>query len=119
MDSPKILLADDHRIVRSGLLRILKSEGFADVIEAQDGRQAVDLCVAEKPDIALLDIQMPHLSGLEACREIKALNSKIKIIILTMHEADDMRRTACDAGADNYLLKNEAPERLAELIAAL
>jgi two-component system response regulator MprA len=115
----KIVLADDHALVRNGLVKILKSHGYENVVAAENGRQAVDLCASENPDIVFLDIQMPELDGLEACREIRATRPEVKIVIMTMHEADDVRQNAVEAGADDYLLKSEAPVKLAALVEKL
>ncbi len=112
----RVLLADDHRFVRDGLVRILKGAGFSDVIAVENGRLAVEAHAAEKPDIIFLDIQMPELDGLEACREIRAADPDVRIVIMTMHEADDVKRNALDAGANDYLLKSDAPVKIADMI---
>ena len=116
---PKILIADDHKFVRAGLVKILAAAGYTDVIEAQDGREAVDLFGAQKPDIVLLDMQMPNLNGIDACREIRGAGTGVKIAVLTMHEAGDVRQTAIAAGADDYMLKSDAPQKLTELVERL
>lgn len=115
----RILVADDHKFVRGGLVKIIKAAGHTEVIEAENGREAVELFSAQKPDLVLLDMQMPLLNGIEACREIRALNSDVKIAMLTMHEAEDVRQTALEAGADEFMLKSEAPQKLKELISRL
>ncbi len=114
---PKILLADDHKFVRDGLVRILRSAGFSDVVTAANGRLAVDLHQAEAPDVVFLDIQMPEMDGLAACREIRNADPDVRIVIMTMHEADDIRQTALAAGATDYLLKSDAPKKIKDLLA--
>lgn len=114
--SPRILLADDHQFVRDGLVRILRSAGYEDVIAVENGRRAVELFAADKPDVVFLDIQMPELDGLGACREIRAADPDVRIVIMTMHEADDVKQAALEAGANDYLLKSEAPVKIKDMI---
>ncbi len=114
--APRILLADDHQFVRDGLVRILKGAGFSDVIAVENGRRAVETHAVQKPDIVFLDIQMPELDGLAACREIRATDSDVRIVIMTMHEADDVKQNALDAGANDYLLKSDAPVKIVDMI---
>ncbi len=113
---PRILLADDHQFVRDGLIRILRSVGYDDVIAAEDGRRAVELFTEERPDVVFLDIQMPELDGLGACREIRAVDPDVRIIIMTMHEADDVKQVALESGANDYLLKSDAPARIKDMV---
>ena len=81
-----ILLADDHVVIRSGLRMIIeKNDDFQVVGEAENGRQAVDLADELKPDVAVLDIAMPHLNGIEATRQIVARNAAVSVVILSMH----------------------------------
>ena len=113
---PRILLADDHRVVRDGLVRILKGAGFSEVTSVENGRRAVEAHATEKPDVVFLDIQMPELDGLGACREIRAVDPDVRIVIMTMHEADDVKQNALDAGANDYLLKSDAPVKIKDMI---
>ncbi len=113
---PKIIIADDHAFVRSGLVKILKAQGYDEILEAENGRIAVELFDANQADIVLLDMQMPEMDGLTACREIKGRSENVKVALLTMHEADDVRDNALAAGADEYMLKSQAPKRLPGLI---
>lgn len=119
MNDLKILLADDHDFVRANIVKVLKLGGFADLFEARDGAEAVDIFARENPDIVLLDMQMPNLNGLEACRRIRESSPDAKIVIMTMHEADDIGDSAFEAGANDYLLKSEAPIKLVDLIRKL
>ena len=80
-----VLLADDHQVVREGLKALLEREGFHVVAEASDGQQAVQLAKQFQPDVAVLDVAMPILNGLEAAREIQKVSENTKPIILTMH----------------------------------
>jgi DNA-binding NarL/FixJ family response regulator len=85
----RVLIADDHGIVRSGLRKLLESEAGIEVIaEAADGAEALELALAERPDLAILDVKMPNLSGLEATRQIRADAPEVSVLILSMHEED-------------------------------
>src|SRR3954462_10135156 len=113
----RILLADDHTIVRGGLRMLLEREpGFTVVAEASDGREAIELAASKTPDVAVLDIAMPNLNGIEAARQIAARNPAIRIIVLSMHSDESYVLRALKAGARGYLLK-DAPET--DLIAAI
>jgi two-component system response regulator NreC len=113
----RILLADDHTILRSGLRMLLEREqGFEVVTEASDGRQTVELALQHKPDVAVVDVAMPRLNGIDAAREISAKNPDIKVIILSMHADEGYVLRALKAGARGYLLK-DSPE--ADLVRAI
>jgi two-component system, NarL family, response regulator NreC len=113
----RILLCDDHAVIRRGLRLLLEQqEDFEVVGEASDGREAVNLTEALKPDIALLDITMPNLNGIEAARQITAKQLGTSIIVLSMHADESFVLKALKAGARGYVLK-EAPE--SELIKAV
>jgi len=113
----RILLVDDHTILRAGLKMMLNAQPDMDVIgEAQDGRQAIQESQRLRPDIVLMDITMPDMNGIEATRQIKKVSSDIKILILTMHENDEYVFQALRAGASGYILKEAADT---ELISAL
>lgn len=105
----QVLIADDHALFRRGLLSLLDAAGLQVVGEATDGEQAVSETARLKPDLVLLDIDMPRLSGFEALRRIRQEHPEIKIVMLTasMEGADLMR--AIEAGADGYLVKNIEP----------
>jgi two-component system response regulator NreC len=111
-----ILIAEDHRIVRDGLRMLLQSEpDFVIVAEAENGREAVARAKETRPDLAILDISMPDLSGLEATRLIKTESPQTQVLILTMHESDEYFFRALQAGASGYVLKKAATQ---DLIAA-
>jgi len=113
----RILLADDHHVIRSGLQALFKREKeIAIVGEASDGDQAVQLAKQLKPDVALLDISMPAMSGLDATRRIKEQHPDIKVIILTIHENESYVYQMIRAGANGYLLKNTDKNELLEAI---
>ena len=116
-DSVRILLADDHTIVRGGLRMLLEREpGFSVVAEAADGREAIELVESRMPDVAVLDVAMPNLNGIEAARQITARHPGIPVVILSMHSDEGYVLRALKAGARGYLLK-DAPET--DLIAAI
>jgi DNA-binding NarL/FixJ family response regulator len=105
----RILIADDHDVVRSGLHAILSSQpGWEVVAEAEDGRQAVALAAETRPDIAILDYQLPSLNGVDATREIRAFQPQTEVLIFTMHESEPLVRELLEAGARGYLLKSDA-----------
>ncbi|MGE5264437.1 MAG: response regulator [Acidobacteriota bacterium] len=111
-----ILIAEDHRIVRDGLRMLLQSEpDFVVVAEAENGREAIARARETRPDLAILDISMPDLGGLEATRLIKTESPQTQVLILTMHESDEYFFRALQAGASGYVLKKAATQ---DLIAA-
>ena len=113
----RILSADDHSIVREGLQALIRTElGMVVVGEAGNGDKAVDLTRALKPDILLLDMVMPGLSGLDVLESIKGEDSKVRDLILTSFSDDDLVFPAIKAGADGYLLKNASPKVLLQAI---
>ena len=117
MDKIRILLAEDHTIVRQGLRSILDGrEGIEVVGEAKDGREAVEKVQQLQPDIVLMDLSMPLLSGLEATRQIKSQYPQIKVLVLTMHADEEYIFQILQAGASGYLLKQAA---VGELVAAI
>lgn len=113
----KVLVAEDHPIFREGLIcAILKEDKYKIVAETGDGLEAFNLIKKEKPDIALLDISMPNMNGLEIAREIQKENLKVKCILLTMHKERDFLNSAVEAGVKGYVLKDEAPQNLLEAL---
>jgi DNA-binding NarL/FixJ family response regulator len=120
MNKLRILVADDHEIVRHGLVALVKSHpGWEICAEADNGRQAVELARDLKPDVAILDIGMPTLNGLEATRLILRDNPRIKVLILTINDADSAVRAVLDAGARGFLLKSDAARELVAAVEAL
>jgi DNA-binding NarL/FixJ family response regulator len=115
-----ILIADDHAVVRAGLRTLLESRPRWQVCaEAADGRDAVDKATKHKPQIAILDIGMPLLNGVEATRQIRKASPSTEILILTMHESDDLVQQVVEAGARGYILKDEADRVLLDAVHAL
>jgi DNA-binding NarL/FixJ family response regulator len=116
----RILIADDHEVARRGIRAMLESHpGWEVCGEAKDGREAVELASKEKPDLILLDIGMPNLNGLEAARQILAVSPDIAILILTMHDSDQVVREVLRAGARGFLLKSDAGRDLVAAVEAL
>lgn len=116
----RILLADDHNVMRKGLRLLLESQpGFIVVGEASDGHQAVEQAEATKPDVVVLDIGMPRLSGTEAAQRIGELLPGTSVIILSMHSDEGYVMRALKAGAKGYLLKDAAEGDLVEAIQAV
>jgi len=114
--SCRVLLADDHQIVRQGLRGILVAAGHEVIGEASDGREALKLARTLNPDIAVLDLSMPLLNGLDAAREMRRLVPDIKIILLTMYTDKGYVLQALRAGARGYVLKTQAAEDLISAI---
>ena len=113
----KVLLADDHSIVRAGLRRIVEESGEMEVVaEADDGREAIQLVQKTDPDVAVVDISMPGLDGLEVIGRLRTLRPKLPILVLTMHEEGQYVVRAIQAGAMGYLTKQSAPEQLVKAI---
>jgi DNA-binding NarL/FixJ family response regulator len=109
MTALRILIADDHTVVRAGLRALLESRsGWSVCGEAADGREAVDKAIKLKPDVAILDIGMPLLNGVEAARRIHKSSPQTEILILTMHESDELVQQVVEAGARGYILKDDA-----------
>jgi DNA-binding NarL/FixJ family response regulator len=116
----RILIADDHGLVRRGARAILHSRhGWRVVGEAVDGREAVQKAIDLKPDVAVVDIGMPELDGVEVARQIREAVPNTEVLVLTMHESDQMVRRALDAGARGYLLKSDLTECLVNAVKAV
>ena len=113
----RILLADDHSIVRAGLRRIIEDSGDIEVIaEAADGHEAVQKAHETQPDVAVIDISMPIMDGLEVVSQLHHYYPKMPILILTMHEEEQYVFRAISAGAKGYITKRSAPEQLVNAI---
>ncbi len=116
-DPIRVLLADDHAVVRKGIREFLEEDGGVTVVaEAADGAEAVRLVGELRPAVALLDVQMPRVNGIEATRQIKAACPEVRVLILTAYDEDPYVFALLRAGADGYILKNADPD---DLVAAV
>jgi DNA-binding NarL/FixJ family response regulator len=115
----RVVIADDHALVRRGLRNLLEAHGIAVVGEARDGREAVALARAQQPDIVLMDLRMPGMNGLTATRLVSAELPTVKVVVLTASEDDDDLFDAVASGAQGYLLKNVEPDRFFALLDAV
>jgi two-component system invasion response regulator UvrY len=116
----KVLLADDHSIVRAGLRRIIEESGDMVVVaEAEDGQDAIREIQKTSPDVAVIDISMPGLDGLEVLSRIRPTHPKLPVLVLTMHEEDQYVIRVFAAGANGYITKRSAPEQLVNAIRKL
>ncbi|GIW06944.1 MAG: DNA-binding response regulator [Dehalococcoidia bacterium] len=112
-----VLVADDHPVVREGLLAMLGTQREISVVaEAADGRQAVELTRLHRPDIVLMDLDMPNVDGVQAIREIRETDPDAKVIVLTAYDTDDRILDAIQAGARGYLLKGVPRDELSHAI---
>jgi DNA-binding NarL/FixJ family response regulator len=112
----RLLLADDHRMLREGLRRSLEALGITVVGEACDGDEAVRLAAEHQPDVVLMDVTMPLLDGVEATRLIRERTPGVRVVMLTMHADDDVVARAIRAGADGYLVKDCSTDEVAETV---
>lgn len=116
----RLLVADDHEIVRRGLRALLEAEpGWEVAAEAVNGRDAIDKAKEVKPDVAILDISMPLLNGLEAARQIVKSIAQTKVLVLTVHDSDPLIQQVLEAGARGYMLKSDAGRDLVTAVDAL
>ena len=116
----RILIADDHEVARKGIRSILEGHpGWEVCSEASDGREAVELASQSTPDVLLLDIGMPNLNGLDAARQILAFMPEARILILTIHDSEQVVREVLAAGARGFLLKSDAGRDLVAAVEAL
>ncbi|WP_041841403.1 response regulator [Actinoplanes friuliensis] len=116
----RVLIADDHRMVRTGFRVILEIEDDIEVVgEAADGTEAVRLARQLRPDVILMDVEMPGMDGLEATRQVTADADGPSVLILTTFDRDDYLFAALQAGASGFLLKNGTPEALTEAVRVL
>ncbi|HWH33824.1 MAG TPA: response regulator transcription factor [Acidimicrobiales bacterium] len=114
--SGRVLLADDHRILREGLRRSLEAQHIEVVGEAADGDEALELAEALRPDVVLMDVSMPVLDGVEATRRIRQRLPEVRVVMLTMHADETTMARAIRAGADGYLVKDCSTEEIAETV---
>jgi DNA-binding NarL/FixJ family response regulator len=119
-DTVRVLIADDHGIVRSGLRMLLEQQGDIEVIaEASDGATARDVAIRDRPDLAILDVKMPKLTGLQATREIREHAPNVSVLILSMYDDERYLFEALKAGASGYVLKTQADVDLLEAVRAV
>jgi len=120
MCAVSLLVADDHDVVRRGIRALIQEQpGWQVAAEARDGRDAVTKATQFQPDVAILDITMPALNGIDAAMQIAKLSPRTKVLILTVHESDHLSRKALDAGAHGYILKTDAAIDLITAISSL
>jgi two-component system, NarL family, response regulator DegU len=112
----RLMLADDHRMLREGLRRSMTEQGFSVVGEAADGAQAVELAHRLRPDVVLMDVTMPELDGVGATREIRSALPDVRVVMLTMHADEDVLASAIRAGASGYLVKDCSTREIAEAV---
>jgi DNA-binding NarL/FixJ family response regulator len=116
----RILVADDHGIVRSGLKMLIERHGGMNVVaEADDGVEAVEAAQRERPDVAILDVAMPRMTGIQAAREIRAHCPDTSVLLLSMHDEERYVHDALRAGASGYVLKRQADAELIEAVRAV
>ena len=120
MKKLRILVADDHGLMRRGTRALLEARhGWRVVGEAANGREAVEKAIRLKPDVVIVDISMPELDGVEVVRQVREAIPDTKVLVLTMHESDQMVQRALDAGALGYILKSDLTECLAVAVRAV
>ncbi|MEM8708204.1 MAG: response regulator transcription factor [Actinomycetota bacterium] len=107
------MLADDHRMLREGLSRSMSEHGFDVVGEARDGVEAVNMAYSLNPDVILMDVSMPEMDGVEACRQVRSAVPATKVVMLTMHADQEVLANAIRAGACGYLVKDCSTEEIA------
>ena len=112
----RLMLADDHRMLREGLSRSMSEHGFDVVGEARDGVEAVNMAYNVQPDVILMDVSMPEMDGVEACRQVRAAVAGTRIVMLTMHADQEVLANAIRAGACGYLVKDCSTEEIAEAV---
>jgi DNA-binding NarL/FixJ family response regulator len=117
--TPRLLLVDDHKLLRQGLRRAVEEAGFDVVGEAGDGEEAVRLAIELQPDLVLMDVTMPVLDGIEATRRLRLSAPEARVVILTMHGEEETVDRALRAGAVAYLLKDCSTDQVADTLRAV
>ena len=116
MHKTRVVIADDHEIVRQGLKNLLEAEDCEVCAEYSTGREAVEGVTELKPDVAVIDISMPDLNGVEATQQISKQVPETKVVVLTMHDSEELARKVLEAGARGYVLKSDAVRDLAAAV---
>ena len=114
--SIRLMLADDHRMLREGLRRSMIDQGFDVVGEARDGEEAIRLAHELRPEVILMDVTMPEVDGVEATRQIRSELPEIKVVMLTMHADQEVLTSAIRAGANGYLVKDCSTDEIASAV---
>ncbi|HEU4325293.1 MAG TPA: response regulator transcription factor [Roseiflexaceae bacterium] len=113
----RVVVADDHNVVRAGIRELLTDEPDIEVVgEARNGRDAVDIALARRPDVVVMDINMPVLSGVEATRQIRAAAPEVRVLVLTSYQDDPYIYGLLDAGASGYLLKTAEDQEIVRAV---
>lgn len=116
----RVLVVDDHPVVRHGLTAIMRYEPDMEIVgEAADGQEAVQLILEQRPDVVLLDLRLPHLSGIEVMRAVRPEAPTVRFLVLTTYDTDSYIAPALAAGAQGYLLKDASPDELARGVRAV
>lgn len=115
----RVLVADDHSLFRDGIVSLLEAAGYEVVAEAGDGQEAVELAVEFKPDLVLMDVSMPRLTGIEALRTLKDSMPELDVVMLTVSDEDENLVSAAQAGASGYLLKSLDAEEFLSLLSGI
>jgi DNA-binding NarL/FixJ family response regulator len=120
MSKLRVLIADDHEVVRAGVRSLLESQSDCEICgEAVTGLQAVTLTQQLQPDVVILDVTMPELNGLEATRQIRKVTPDVQVLVLSVHESEELVREILNAGAHGYILKSDAGRELTAAMHAL
>ena len=116
----RVVLADDHVFVRDGIKSLLENEANIEVVgEATDGLEALKIVDIVKPDLLILDIRMPNMTGIEVVEKLRSQNNTVKIVMLSMHESEEYVLKSIKAGADGYLLKGSSKEEFLKAVHAV
>jgi DNA-binding NarL/FixJ family response regulator len=108
----RILIADDHEIIRAGVRAILNWQNDVEVVEASNGHEAIEQARKTNPDVIILDVTMPIMTGIEAARRLKSEMPQVPILILSMHEGESMANELARIGVQGYVSKNDASTKL-------